>query len=36
MSESGDVFVRSGPSTVKLPGGRARTYIRTRFPGAGR
>jgi hypothetical protein len=30
----GDLFVRSGPGTVKLPPDSAREYIRTRFPGA--
>jgi len=28
----GDLFVRSGPGTVKLPPDSAREYIRTRFP----
>jgi hypothetical protein len=27
----GDLFVRSGPGTVKLPPDSAREYIRTRF-----
>ncbi len=29
----GDLFVRSGPGTVKLTPASAREYIRTRFPG---
>jgi hypothetical protein len=29
----GDLFVRSGPGTVKLPPASSREYIRTRFPG---
>ena len=29
----GDLFVRSGPGTVKLSTESAREYIRTRFPG---
>jgi hypothetical protein len=33
-SEGGDLFVRSGPGTVKLPPESASEYIRTRFPGA--
>jgi hypothetical protein len=28
----GDLFVRSGPGTVKLPPQSATEYIRTRFP----
>ncbi len=32
-SPEGDLFVRSGPGTVKLPVDSAREYIRTRFPG---
>jgi predicted HTH transcriptional regulator len=35
-SAGGDFFVRSGPSTVKLPTDSASAYIRTRFPGLGR
>jgi hypothetical protein len=31
----GDLFVRSGPGTVKLPPESATEYIRTRFPGSG-
>jgi predicted HTH transcriptional regulator len=30
----GDLFVRSGPGTVKLPPDSAREYIRTRFAGS--
>ena len=33
-SEGGDLFVRSGPGTVKLAPESASEYIRTRFPGA--
>jgi hypothetical protein len=33
-SEGGDLFVRSGPGTVKLSPESASEYIRTRFPGA--
>jgi hypothetical protein len=32
-SPDGDLFVRSGPGTVKLPPDSAKEYIRTRFPG---
>ena len=32
----GDLFVRSGPGTVKLAAESAREYIRTRFPGVTR
>lgn len=32
----GDIFVRSGPGTVKLSPERSAEYIRTRFPGLGR
>jgi hypothetical protein len=35
-TEGGDFFVRSGPSTVKLPMDSANEYIRTRFPGYAR
>lgn len=30
---AGDLFVRSGPGTIKLPPESAQEYIRTRFPG---
>ncbi len=32
QSPDGDFYVRSGPSTVRLPPESAREYIRTRFP----
>jgi type I restriction enzyme, R subunit len=32
-SAEGDLFVRSGPGTVKLPPDSAKEYVRTRFPG---
>ena len=31
----GDLFVRSGPGTIKLPAESAREYVRTRFGATG-